>query len=238
MIITENIIKELLTDDGHMGTIQYSSEYNLSDRKKGTIDVLKKLEAVNIIHIGCCGHIHNIQRQIDGNSHFHIMLTENFKKVIGFDINQEAIWLLSALGIPHIYNKDFILDSQEIFSIIKEVFGDEPYIILLPEVLEHIPNPILFLSEAAKHYGNKENKIVITVPNAYGFGRIWDALLHNKEFINMDHKYMFTPTTLLKVMCTSGIIPDTIDFFDLYKYSRIFRKPALGNTISAVGHFQ
>ena len=48
---------------------------------------------------------------------------------------------------------------------------------------------------------------------------------------------MFTPTTILKVMCMSGIIPEEIQFFDLYKYSRMFKKPFLGNTIVTVGRF-
>lgn len=237
MIITEKIMNELLTDDGHMGTVQYTSEFNSYDRKRGTISTLKNLGAKNIIHIGCCGHLQNIQKQMENNAHFHVMLLNNFEKVIGFDINEEAVSYLSSSGIPHVYKKDFVNESQEIFPIINNVFKDEPYMILLPEVLEHISNPVTFLSETVKYYGKSENKIVITVPNAYGFGRVLDALLHNKEHINMDHKYMFTPTTLLKVMSTSNITPTDIYFFDLYRYSRVFKKPVLGNTILAVGKF-
>lgn len=32
---------------------------------------------------------------------------------------------------------------------------------------------------------------------------------------------MFTPTTILKTMFVSGIIPKRIEFLDLYKYSKI-----------------
>lgn len=237
MIITDYMIEELLTRDGHMGTFQYSSDYNSFDRKEGTIERLKELNIKNVVHVGCCGHLQNIQKQIESNSHFHVMLTKHFEKVIGFDINEKAIDYLSSFGIPHIYAKDIINENTDVSRIINDVFGDTPFIILLPEVLEHIPDPVSFLSETAKYYGNGNNKIAITVPNAYGFGRMRDILLHNKEFINMDHKYMFTPTTLLKVMCVSGIVPTDIQFFDLYRYSRIFKKPALGNTILAVGHF-
>lgn len=238
MIITENITAELLTDDGHSGTIQYAFDCNLFDRKAGTINILKEMGIGNIIHIGCCGHLHNIKKQMEEHSHFHVMLTETFKNVIGFDINESAINYLQSFNVPHIYKADFIHDTKEISHIINEVFGNEPFIILLPEVLEHIPNPVSFLTEIAKHYGNESNKIVITVPNAYGFGRIRNILLRNKESINMDHKYMFTPTTLLKVMFVSNIQPINIHFFDLYKFSRLFKRPALGNTILSVGKFK
>ena len=90
--------------------------------------------------------------------------------------------------------------------------------------------------ERIKAYHRRgNNRILITVPNAYGFGRVRDALLRNTESINMDHKYMFTPTTIMKVMCMAGIIPEEIYFLDLYKYSKLFKKPILGNTIVVIG---
>lgn len=69
-------------------------------------------------------------------------------------------------------------------------------------------------------------------------GHILDALFRNCENINMDHKYMFTPTTILKTMFVSGIIPKRIEFLDLYKYSKIFKKSMLGNTIVVVGEIE
>ena len=49
---------------------------------------------------------------------------------------------------------------------------------------------------------------------------------------------MFTPTTILKTMFVSGIIPKRIEFLDLYKYSKIFKKSMLGNTIVVVGEIE
>lgn len=237
MIIDENTISELLTDDGHMGGISFFPEVTPLSRREGTIEILKKMGAVNIIHIGCCGHLHNIKKQIKNNSHFHKLLIQNFKKVIGFDIEEKAVNCLNSFGINDIYAKNFVEDVAEVDKIISEKFNGEPYIVLLPEVLEHIANPVQFLEKITEHHGKSKNRIVISVPNAYGFGRVCDALIHNRECINMDHKYMFTPTTILKVMCMAGIIPEEIQFLDLYKYSRIFKKPMLGNTIVAVGRF-
>lgn len=237
MKITENIYKELLTSDGHMGTMQFSVPNAPFPRKEGTIKMLKDMNAKNIIHIGCCSHLANIKKQIESNSHFHSLLIQSFDKVIGFDINEKAVERLRHYGIHDVYALDFVQDHEAVQSVIRGAFGSEPYVILFPEVLEHMENPVLALSETVRQHGNSSNRIVISVPNAYGFGRVCDALFHNKESVNMDHKYMFTPITLLKVMSMAGIVPDDICFLDLYKYSKIFKKPMLGNTILASGHF-
>ena len=238
MVIDKNIIKELQTDDGHMGKISFLPEVTTLARREGTIEILKKMETVNIIHIGCCGHFHNIKEQIENHSHFHSMLVDSFQRVIGFDIDKKSVDYLSSMGISDVYAQNFVDDTVEVSAIISSKFGDEQYVILLPEVLEHIPNPVFFLEKIVEHHGKKQNKILISVPNAYGFGRVRDALFHNCESINMDHKYMFTPTTILKVMCMAGITPEEIHFFDLYKYSRILKKPMLGNTIVTIGRFE
>lgn len=235
MKISQELLKELMTDDGHMGTVKYSPDIEKLPRREGTIALLKKMGAENIIHIGCCGHVHNIQKQMESETHFHVMLTNIFKRVIGFDINTEAVDYLSTFGVQDIYAHNFVEETDKVSQIIKSAFGEQGYTILLPEVLEHIPNPVDFLEKIKKYHGKGNNKLLITVPNAYGFGRVRDALLRNEESINMDHKYMFTPTTILKVMCMAGITPQEICFLDLYKYSKIFKKPVLGNTIIVIG---
>lgn len=238
MRITEDIINELQTDDGHLGEIKFSSEINKLPRREGTIDILKKLGISNVIHVGCCGHLSNIEKQIKNNMHFHMMLTENFDNVIGFDISEDAIEYLSSFNVSGIYANDFVEEVDRVKAIIDETFDGSPYTILLPEVIEHISDPVSFLKKIVLQYGKQQNRIVISVPNAYGFGRICNVAIKNRESINMDHKYMFTPTTILKVMCMAGIMPEEIQFLDLYKYSRIFKKPVLSNTIVVSGRFK
>ncbi len=235
MLVDEKILKELATEDGHMGKILFAKEINCLSRREGTIEILKEIGEKNIIHVGCTGHLHNIEKQLENGTHFHKMLMENFGNVIGVDINGEAISKLKKSGIENVYELNVLTEEDRLEKIIQESFGENKYTILLPEVLEHIPNPVDFLSTIVKGQRGRECKIVISVPNAYGFGHVCDALFHNCENINMDHKYMFTPTTILKTMFVSGIIPQKIEFLDLYKYSKIFRKPILGNTIVVVG---
>ncbi len=80
MKITESIINELKTDDGHLGQISFKPEINKLPRREGTIEILKNLGISNIIHVGCCGHMANIKRQIESETHFHVMLTKKLIK--------------------------------------------------------------------------------------------------------------------------------------------------------------
>lgn len=236
MKVSKDMLDELLSDDGHTGRLTFSSKINLLPRREGTIDILKEMNARNVIHIGCCGHVRNIDNQMKKGTHFHKMLVDNFDRVIGVDTNFEAVGHLSSYGMQNLYAYDFVEEIDKVKMEIESLFGSEDYVILIPEVLEHVPNPVDFLRKIKNNYSEKGNKVVITVPNAYGFGRIREGLLHNSETINMDHKYMFTPTTIMKVMCMADIVPEEIFFFDLYKYSKWFRKPMLGNTIAVWGN--
>ena len=118
MIIDENILKELQTGDGHMGEISFSRDVTALARREGTIEILKTMKAVNVVHIGCCGHFHNIKKQVENHSHFHAMLIQNFKNVIGFDIEEKSVEYLSSFGIADIYAKDFVEDTEEVKDII------------------------------------------------------------------------------------------------------------------------
>lgn len=235
MIISEDVKKTLVMTDGHMFRFSISTSREGKDRKRQVIDVLKELNADNIIHIGCCGHLANIKRQLDNGTWFHDMLCEHFANVIGTDINEEAVNYLLSMDKRRIYAKDAITDSVD---LIKELNGENKMgggdnAIILPEVLEHIENPILFLAKLKECYEGAY--IVITVPNAFGTWVIKDVIRHNYEVINSDHKYWFTPYTLLKQMTMAGISIIDLQFCDWSIMTKLFKRPMMCNTLLAVG---
>jgi hypothetical protein len=76
--------------------------------------------------------------------------------------------------------------------------------ILLAELLEHIDNPIDFLMKIRKKFRSNVEDIIISVPNGLSllsFGH----LLQGVEIINSDHRYLFTPYTLSKVVVKAGL---------------------------------
>lgn len=71
-------------------------------------------------------------------------------------------------------------------------------------MLEHIDNPCLFLSDVQKKYHGIVDRLVITVPNALSYQNMKYTFL-NKEYINTDHRYWFTPYSLGKIVTLVGM---------------------------------
>lgn len=76
-------------------------------------------------------------------------------------------------------------------------------LVLFPEVLEHVPNPGVVLSNLRTLCQINGSMLCLTVPNAfdmYGFM----AAMHGVEIIHPDHCYTFTPYTLSRLLAVSG----------------------------------
>jgi hypothetical protein len=82
--------------------------------------------------------------------------------------------------------------------------------IVAGEVLEHIDDPVMFLKAIREKYGACTERIIITVPNALSYTNFRFAL-RNIEMINSDHRFWFTPFTLLKVATQAGIVVEDFD---------------------------
>ena len=117
--------------------------------------------------------------------------------------------------------------------------------IVLGEVLEHINNPVEFLTQLNSNFKGHVDSIIITVPNAFALKNIKNAF-RNVEEINSDHRYYFTPYTLGKILTLSGYrnmefsFAETMPIISSFKHGRymihdflhkirIKRSPALCN---------
>lgn len=123
------------------------------------------------------------------------------------------------------YSNSFVCDiiNDPPLEIITKT-SDFDYI-FLGEILEHVENPVLFLKSIIDKYSEHVKKIVISVPNAFTLSNFKNAL-SNKEIINSDHKYWFTPFTIAKVLSCAGYDNIEISCLKLraYKNNSFFRK--------------
>ena len=96
---------------------------------------------------------------------------------------------------------------------------------ILGEVLEHVDNPVLFIASIIDSYRENIDRLIITVPNAFSS---WHNKMAKKgiECINSDHRYVFTPYTLTKVLNEAGMEVEEIVFADpnLNIIEKIYRK--------------
>ncbi|WP_459478700.1 class I SAM-dependent methyltransferase [Clostridium saccharoperbutylacetonicum] len=167
-------------------------------------DVLKEIvRGKKVIHLGCCDHIEFIEDRIKTNTWLQRLLEGEAKEIVGVDINNEAV------GVAQKYSDKVILG--DITNEVETLSGKEWDILLMPDVLEHIANPAAFLKSIKEKHKNI-SKLVVSVPNVFGFSE--RITKDNVEGINSDHRYWFSPYTLIKVMYDAGFIAEKVILYD------------------------
>ena len=163
----------------------------------------------NVIHVGCCDHIPLIEKKINEHRWLHRLLDERCNRVVGVDINQEAV--------DYVNNNNFAKEKVYCVDISTEdALLELPQIrydyIVLGEIVEHLDNPVEFLRKLKSNTENNTcfTNVKFTVPNAYVLQK--QAGRRGIECINTDHRYWFTPYTIGKVLIRSGITPQEYFF--------------------------
>lgn len=159
-----------------------------------------------VVHLGCLDHKPLIADKIARRQWLHKELTDVSAACIGVDIDEEALhYVEKTFGYSNIVLGNFTTDKFEQISS-----GRWDYAIL-GELLEHIDNPVHFLSAIRTNYAGTIDRIVVTVPNAWT--RITMKMAQSSiEMINSDHRYWFTPYTLAKVLYQAGMVTEEIKF--------------------------
>lgn len=202
-----------------------------------TEKLLEILGGGYVIHIGCCDHLPLIQEKIKSHAWLHGLLDECCAYVCGIDINPKAVEHVNS----NKYAKHNVICADITSSNLSNIFQKKFDYVLLGEILEHVDNPVTFLTKMKRNFSKYgfDGKYIITVPNAFCFQK--NQYLKGIEGINTDHRYWFTPYTISKVMYRSDIYPEEIIFVDyetglngsskytnlFFKaYKKLFKKPS------------
>lgn len=218
----------------------FDKQTEVYDRLALIKKILNSKKNASVIHLGCCDHIHLISKKRKEKRWLHDILLKNSKTVVGIDINKEAIDYLKNIGIPNLICADITKDVD----IIKQELSDQGLkekwdFLICGEIIEHVNNPVGFLNVIKQEFADCVDKIIITVPNALRYTNFINAL-KGYEKVNSDHRYWFTPYTILKVISESGIEVEDIYFTGLVLPAFIdkiafFNKAILSSEIVVIG---
>ncbi|MDN5851010.1 MAG: class I SAM-dependent methyltransferase [Nitrococcus sp.] len=166
-------------------------------------DRIRLLEAMlrgkRVIHVGCVDHsAKQIRRKWQQGGWLHARIDAVAQRCLGVDIDAVGVdFIRREMGYKDVYCMDLLRDeAQEIHSAHWDV-------LLLGEVVEHLDDPVAFLSGLRERYAHCVDQLLITVPNAFRFGNL-RLVWSNAERINTDHRYWFTPYTIAKVLHRAG----------------------------------
>ena len=184
-------------------TIKWKFDNKLISR----IDYLSEIcKGKNVIHLGCLDHsMDTITRKIADNTWLHKRLTDVSAQCLGIDIDPTLIDKVKEKGVTNIICSDLSVDHLR-----TEITSCQWDYLVCGELIEHIDNPVSFLSAIKDKYASYIKNFVVTVPNSLSLGHIKNAF-KTAEGINTDHRYSFTPYNITKILVISGYHPDKIN---------------------------
>lgn len=153
-----------------------------------------------VIHLGCADHIELIKKKRETGRYLHDLIAANASRLIGLDTNKAALEEMKALGINDLFSAEDFPKNEHFDTL------------LVPDVIEHVPNVSTFLN-GLRSYNTKT--VIITTPNSF---RLVNRTQFSSEFINTDHRYWFSPYTLAKVLYESGFVIKEFYYTDRLAY--------------------
>ncbi len=150
-----------------------------------------------VLHVGFADHVPLIAKRVADGSWLHARLTHSAQACQGIDIDATAVATARGLGFDNVQVLDVFSSSA-----VDALAGLAVDMVLVPDVIEHLPDPAAFLRRLAQCLPHAA--FVITVPNALSLRNAVQAAT-GTERINTDHRAWFSPFTLLKVLTDAGL---------------------------------
>lgn len=155
-----------------------------------------------VLHVGFADHAPLIASRVSAGDWLHARLTRAARVCHGIDINAEAVEIAQGLGFLNVSALDIF--SASLPELLRELAVD---LVLVPDVIEHLPDPAAFLRRLASCLPQTE--FVVTVPNALSL-RNGVCAAGGLERINTDHRSWFSPFTLSKVLFDAGLVVESL----------------------------
>lgn len=152
-----------------------------------------------VLDVGCVGQ----DFSHDNPNWLHRLIKNICLEIDGVDIEVEGIKILK--------NKGF-----SVFSVEEMKASGKKYdIVLMSDVIEHVNDPVSFLTFYS-NYLLENGIIIITTPNAHGVRNFTNILLRNNYSINPEHTFWLCPKTLTEIVERAHL--NFKDFFWLKEY--------------------
>ena len=155
------------------------------------------VEGKRVIHLGFADHLEVIPGKRADGSWLHERLMARSERCAGVDLNQTTVdWIRSELGIKDVYVCDLLAEG------LPGELQDESWdLVVMGELIEHLPDPIGFLSAIRRAVPNAA--LLVTAPNAWNI-EVVRRVLARSEVINTDHQTWYSPFTLAKQLTRAG----------------------------------
>jgi hypothetical protein len=187
----------LLRDASFNADARFSVAWPFDARGRNAV-LCDAVRGGRVLHLGFADHAPLIAEKLQQGVWLHSQVQQVAAACVGVDINADAVALATQLGVTDLHCLD-------IFDLAFQRLVDEfqPTHVLLPDVMEHLHDPIAFLQRVA--HTAPGATLVVSVPNGLSLRNVWNAW-HGVECINTDHLCWYSPFTVLKVLARAGYV--------------------------------
>lgn len=196
-----NHIEDFLSCASFSDDLPYRPQIISHSQPRGDV-LVQWVAGRRVLHVGFADHAPLIASRVADGSWLHGRLTGSAEVCEGIDINAQAVASARGLGFENVHALDVFSPAAA-----ATLAGWRPDLVLVPDVIEHLPDPAAFLRRLRRCLPTAE--FVVTVPNALSLRNAVQAA-RGLERINTDHRAWFSPFTLLKVLTDAGLQPESL----------------------------
>jgi 2-polyprenyl-3-methyl-5-hydroxy-6-metoxy-1,4-benzoquinol methylase len=159
--------------------------------------IIERCEGKKVLHLGCTDSpVH--EQQYERGRLLQQKLLGPCAAVTGIDIDPKSLeWLEATLGTG-----DYRLGDIEDATFMSPLTAEGYEVILLPDVLEHLNNPMAALSNI-QLICNESSRLIVTVPTAYSVKSFMRVVVGH-ELIHPDHVAFYSPYVLTNLLDRAG----------------------------------
>jgi len=159
--------------------------------------IVNRCTGKTVLHIGCVD-AGLLEERFASGELLHKKLNDTAALLFGIDIDVDGLNTLRSYGYSNLFAFDLTADETP------AALQDQKFdIIILSEILEHLPNPGRMLERLKDFMEPGQSQLIISVPNAFSVSNVLN-MTRNVEHVHPDHNYYFSFVKLNNTLKKSG----------------------------------
>jgi len=200
------------------------------NKEKYILEQLELFAKKKVLHVGCTNSPNTIHRW-DTGTLLHKNLCDVANRIkanlVGIDIDDKAIKFLQK-KMPN--SKFLNIDAHKLWEYFREKTKFD--LIIAGDVIEHLPNPGIFLKSCERVLVD-DGKIIISTSNSFGIIRFVKSLLFH-EAVHSEHTAYYSPKTLDRLLQMNGLTIEKYNFYKSEPVTKFSLNRYFSNTIESI----